>query len=58
MGMIIIGFSFGLKKIIIFDENSGEFFGLEEVALLSKRPPTDLRRIGGQQPSQGQAERL
>ena len=23
MGMIIIGFSFGLKKIIIFDENSG-----------------------------------
>ena len=34
MGLIMIGFLVGLKKIIIFDENSGES-GLVEVALLS-----------------------
>ena len=35
MRMIIIGFLFGLKRIIIFDENSGEWSGLVEMALLS-----------------------
>ena len=35
MRMIIIGFLFGLKRIITFDENSGEWSGLVEMALLS-----------------------